>query len=110
MISLAMHVKGMEQNLESEINNISKEDGIAEATNLQHFVHEFAQVTVEVNKIQIITPRIEQMQTDLGILDAQENEKDVELEQMPASLIKIIKKNEEIIKTSFAEKEKVDQL
>ena len=57
-----------------------------------------------------MTPQIEKLETDLGILDAQANEKDQELEQIPVSLIKIVKKNEGIIKKACEEKGKDELL
>ena len=75
-----MHAKELSNNLEAEINNISKEKGIAEEDNQEHFEEEFAQVKKVIKNIHMMTPQIEKLETDLGILDAQANEKDQELE------------------------------
>ena len=61
MISLTMHTKAFQNNLENEINNISKEDGIAEEEKEKHFKHEFAQVKNVVKKLHMMTPKIEKM-------------------------------------------------
>ena len=98
MVSASMHVKNLSNNLENEINNISKEDGLSDEFNKDHFDEEFAQIKKMIKKIHKITPRMEKLETRLGILDGVENEKDQELENIPISLIKIVKKNEEIVK------------
>ena len=61
MISLTMHTKAFQNNLENEINNISKEDGIAEEEKEKHFKHEFTQVKNVVKKLHMMTPKIEKM-------------------------------------------------
>ena len=75
-LALTMHAKELSNNLEAEINNISKEKGIAEEDNQEHFEEEFTQIKKVIKNIHMMTPQIEKLETDLGILDAQANEKD----------------------------------
>jgi len=56
----------------------------------------------------MFTPRIEKLEKDLELLDTKGNGKDEELESMPATLMKAINKNKELIKKSVIEKKKDD--
>ena len=80
MVSLKMHFKDMQNNLEKEINDISKEDGIVDDKNQKHFEQEFTQIKGEITKLHNYTPRIEQLEKDLELLDVKGNGKDDELE------------------------------
>ena len=70
----------MQNSMEKEINDISKEDGIVDEKNQKHFEQEFAQIQGEIKKLNNFTPRIEKLEKDLELLDVKGNGKDEELE------------------------------
>ena len=106
-----MNFKDMQKNLETEINNISKEDGVAEEKNQKNIEQEFTQVKQEIKKLHMTTARIVKLEKDFELLDSVDgNGKDEELEQMPTSLMKAITKNQEDIKKMVVQKKKDDEI
>ena len=106
-----MNFKDMQKNLETEINNISKEDGVAEEKNQKNIEQEFTQVKQEIKKLHMTTARIVKLEKDFELLDSVDgNGKDEELEQMPTSLMKAITKNQEDIKKKVVQKKKDDEI
>ena len=106
-----MNFKDMQKNLETEINNISKEDGVAEEKNQKNIEQEFTQVKQEIKKLHMTTARIVKLEKDFELLDSVDgNGRDEELEQMPTSLMKAITKNQEDIKKKVVQKKKDDEI
>ena len=108
MVEVKMHFKDMQKSLETEINKIPKEDGVADEKNSKQTEQEFTQIKSEIKKLHGTTERIVKLEKDFELLDTVDNGKDEELEQMPASLMKVITKNQEIIKKEVADKKKED--
>ena len=111
MVSVKMNFKDMQKNLETEINNISKEDGVAEETNQKNVEQEFAQIKGEIKKLHTASGRIVKLEKDFELLDTADagNGKDEEIDQMPGSLMKVITKNQDAIKKLVADKKKADE-
>ena len=111
MVSVKMNFKDMQKNLETEINNISKEDGVAEESNQKNVEQEFAQIKGEIKKLHTASGRIVKLEKDFELLDTADagNGKDEEIDQMPGSLMKVITKNQDAIKKLVADKKKADE-
>ena len=104
-----MNFKEMQKNLENEINNISKEAGVADQANQKNIEQEFTQIKTEIKKLHDTTAGIVKLEKDFELLDANEKGKDEELENMPASLNKVISKQQEVIKKLVADKKVADE-
>ena len=93
--------------MEAEINSIPKEmedvekKGVTEVDNKEQVEGELTQVQTEIQKLDLASARMVKLENDfqaLGLLDSTADGQDKELNQMSASLMKVVTKNQDVIK------------